>query len=186
MFKKDKIKEPIMIILGSIIIIPFLILFLFMTHRLYSGSLSESARMSRKFSSKLEKEVLQNKEIISLNDLVDFEWDTVCFFNDNETIDLSDKFLTEQIGFMPEEPILSKVEDDVTAILFTDSRTKKTTILGYVYALNLDKNQSNHYFVLEPKSSNTNFVTIENGYINASHSCYKKEQNPTFKKYLKN
>jgi hypothetical protein len=126
----------------------------------YDETLSESALLSKKFNDKIS--LFLNSESInfSLKDLVSFNWDVVCFYNEEgQNIDLEDKNLIKNIGYKPEFIFRSKyyINYDNSALLFSDSKTKKIIILRHIKAWHHLKNITPYY-----------------------DGCYRIKDNPSF------
>jgi hypothetical protein len=99
---------------------------------IYDESLSESARLSKEFNLKIESILKSEVSSFKLRDVTDFEWDVVCFYNEEgESINLKDSKLINQIGYKPKFLIRSSyyVPYDFSGLLFSNSRTKKIRVL---------------------------------------------------------
>lgn len=110
----------------------FLPLIIWIGFFIYDESLSESARLSKEFNLKIESTLESGVKSFKLSDITDFEWDVVCFYNEEGgSINLKNPELIKQIGYKPKLLIRSSyyIPYDFSGLLFSDSKTKKIRVL---------------------------------------------------------
>jgi hypothetical protein len=127
----------------------------------YDEGLCESARLSKKFNSKVESLSSSGIKSVRLRDLTDFEWDVVCVYGDGdkgESINLKDHNLVDQIGYKPNFLFRSTyfIPYDFNGLVFSNSKTKRITVLHRIW----------HWSYFEFDDQRMNFAT----------GCYKVNQ----------
>jgi len=157
MIKKLPIKSFSIIIKSMLVLF---LLFLFCEFCIFlSGTIDSSD-----FISKIKAEISKNKSNIFLNDVVNFEWDNVCFFYE-EDIDFNSQEMIDNIGFKYNKIIgfnhIYNSPYEVLVIMFANKKTEKVKIIGYV----------NRNFSLEQKLY----------HIDYDKKCYNKNEKPNFK-----
>ena len=103
----------------------------------YDVSFSKAARLSKKFNQKIELFIQQHRKSFKLEELTDFEWTKVCFYNEEgKSINLKDYHLVESIGYKPEFFLRSTyfVDYDHSGLLFSDTKSHKVYVLHYLRA----------------------------------------------------
>lgn len=120
------------------------------------------------FHAKLKEFNGSQKELIYLKDLMNFEWDNVCFYYDGD-INLKDQNLIKAIQFKPETMLRSKyyIDSDVVGALFANNKTKKYEI--FVNFLNEEDINLLTY------KNNSEEAILLNSNITKDVKCYKTD-----------
>lgn len=136
--RSSKIESPIVRYTLRVLLFLVIVVVTYCLFFIYDEALSESARLSKKFSNKIESLSNSGVTSIKLRDLTDFEWDVVCIYGDadkGESINLKDPNLEEQIGYKPNFLFRSTyfVPYDFVGLVFSNSKTKKIKVLHRVW-----------------------------------------------------